>query len=52
MPDFMPGLKLAELFYQEAVRPILARVFPDLVYSAALIGSGPGIDRVPHEMRT
>jgi hypothetical protein len=37
---FIKGLRLSELFYQEAVRPILARHFPDLTYSAALLGSG------------
>jgi hypothetical protein len=33
-------LDLSELFYTEAVKPILARRFPDLAYSAALIGLG------------
>lgn len=36
----MPGLKLCEQFYREAVCPILARHFPDLKHAAALIGSG------------
>ncbi len=40
MPDFIPGLKLDELFYREAVKPVLEDEFPDLSYSAALIGSG------------
>ena len=40
MPEFIPGLQLSELFYQEAVKPILQAVFPHLVYSAALIGPG------------
>lgn len=47
MPEFIPGLKLGELFYEEAVRPVLQTSFPDLKYSAALIGSGsevPGFD--------
>lgn len=43
MPDFIPGLKLAELFYHEAVKPILDQVAPGLRYSAALIGSGSEI---------
>jgi hypothetical protein len=38
--DFIPGLQLSELFYQEAVGPLLAADFPGLRYSAALIGSG------------
>jgi hypothetical protein len=37
---FVKGLDLCELFYKEAVKPILAKSFPDLVYSAALIGLG------------
>ncbi len=40
MPDFIPGLKLGELFYQEAVRPILERHFPTLPHTVAIIGSG------------
>lgn len=37
---FIPGLKLSEMFYQEAVKPILDTEFPSLSYSAALMGSG------------
>ena len=37
---FIKGLDLSEIFYQEAVRPILAQSFPNLAYSAALIGPG------------
>ncbi len=40
MPDFIPGLQLSDLFYHEAVSPILDAHFPGLAYSAALIGSG------------
>lgn len=40
MPKFIPGLKLSELFYREAVKPILESQFPNLKYSAGLIGSG------------
>jgi hypothetical protein len=35
MPEFIPGLQLSELYYQEAVKPILVAAFPQLVYSAA-----------------
>jgi hypothetical protein len=38
--EFIKGLDLAERLYTEAVRPILAECFPDLVYSAALLGQG------------
>lgn len=37
---FIKGLELGERFYEGAVKPILANRFPDLPYSAALIGSG------------
>lgn len=37
---FIPGLKLSELFYQEAVKPILVDRFPSLQYSAGLLGDG------------
>jgi hypothetical protein len=37
---FLPGLELGELFFAQAVEPLLARRFPGLVYSAALLGSG------------
>lgn len=46
-PAFIPGVTLCGRFYEEAVRPILAEAFPELTYSAALIGSGsevPGYD--------
>ncbi len=40
MPTFIPGLQLSEHFYREAVKPILEKDFPNLEYSAALIGFG------------
>src|SRR5258708_9623625 len=43
MPNFNPGLRLSEMFYKEAVKPILDAEFPNLDYSAALIGSGSEI---------
>jgi Domain of unknown function (DUF4037) len=43
VPDFIGGRELSRLFYIEIVRPLLAAVFPDLIYSAALIGSGSEI---------
>jgi hypothetical protein len=42
-PPFVKGLELCELFYEEAVKPILATHFPDLTYSAALIGPGSDV---------
>lgn len=43
MPDFIPGLRLSEMFYRGAVRPILDVEFPGLVHSAALIGYGSDV---------
>ena len=43
MPDFIPGLALSEIYYQEAVRPILLRHYPRLPYAAALIGWGSDV---------
>jgi hypothetical protein len=37
---FIPGLRLAGEFYAEVVRPLLAREYPGLIYSAALLGWG------------
>ena len=41
--DFLPGLDLSEAFYKEAVKPVLEKHFPELVYSAARIGSGSDV---------
>lgn len=40
---FIPGMELAERLYQEAVKPILTEHFPELGYSAALIGEGSDV---------
>ena len=40
MSKFIPGLELSRLFYLEAVKPIFETSFPDLRYSATLIGGG------------
>ena len=39
-PLFIKGMTLNALFFEEAVKPILAEHFPSLVYSAARLGSG------------
>jgi hypothetical protein len=49
-PTFVPGLALAEGFYQEEVRPILEAQFPNLRYSAALIGGGSEVMELDTEM--
>ena len=40
MSKFIPGLKLSELFYRNAVKPILNAEFPKLMYAAARIDYG------------
>ena len=39
-PSFMPGLQLCQLFYVEAVRPLLDRAYPGLPHAAARVGPG------------
>jgi len=41
--DFIPGLKLSEYFFKEAVQPILASAFPGLVYAAARLEWGSDV---------
>ncbi len=43
MADFIKGLELNELFYNEVVASIIKSYFPDLRYSAALIGWGSDV---------
>jgi hypothetical protein len=43
MAHFTPGVQLNAMFYRESVAPILAAVFPELPYSAALIGHGSDV---------
>ena len=40
MPKFIPGLQLSRMFFEQEVKPILHIHFPNLKYSAALIGWG------------
>jgi hypothetical protein len=40
MADFTPGLELNQFFFHEIVAPLLESNFPDMRYSAALIGWG------------
>jgi len=41
--EFIPGRELCEAFYKDAVKPILEDFYPDLVYSAAHMGSGSDV---------
>jgi hypothetical protein len=43
MTEFIPGLQLSELYYCEAVRPLLDMSFPGLPHTAALIGYGSDV---------
>jgi hypothetical protein len=52
MPEFIRGLELSRLFFEEAVRPILLRAVPDLQYAAGLIGSGSEVLGFDDEMST
>lgn len=42
-PDFIPGLLLNESFYHEIVGPLLEKHFPELKYSAGLVGHGSDV---------
>ena len=51
-PEFVPGLKLAGSFFHDEVKPILMSHYPDLLYSAGLIGSGSDVVGFDDEMST
>jgi len=48
--NFIPGLELCQAFYTEAVEPILRNDFPQILYSAALIGNGSEVLGFDSEM--
>jgi Domain of unknown function (DUF4037) len=50
MTDFIRGLELNELFYREAVRPVLDAEFPGLRHAAALIHTGSEVLGFDDEM--
>lgn len=43
MNDFIKGLELCEGFFDECAKPIIDKYFPDLQYSAGLIGYGSDV---------
>jgi len=47
---FVPGIDLSRQFYSEAVSPVLASRFPELPYSAALLGRGSEVLGFDDEM--
>ena len=50
--SFIPGAKLCEQFYKEAVRPILIRYFPELKHAGALLGPGSEVLGFDDEIST
>lgn len=52
MTEFVQGLELSRLFFEQAVRPILENTFPSLIYGAGLIGSGSEVLGFDDEMST
>src|SRR4051812_37247893 len=42
-PAFMPGMLLNESFYREVVGPLMREHFPDLRYSAGMVGHGSDV---------
>src|SRR5687768_15449718 len=50
MSEFIPGLKLSRLFFEQAVRPVIERTTPELKYATALIGSGSEVLGFDDEM--
>lgn len=43
MPEFCSGLQLCKGFFNDAAKPILDRFFPELRYSAGLLGYGSDV---------
>ena len=50
MSEFIPGLELNRLFFDEVVRPLLTSKLPELGYSAGLIGEGSDVLGFDDEM--
>lgn len=43
MPDFIPGRELCESFFSEVAEPILRNHYPQLAYTAGLLGYGSDV---------
>src|SRR5260221_241836 len=52
MPQFVPGIVLCHRFYDDIVRPLFDREFPELHHAAGLIGPGPEVLGFDSEMST
>lgn len=42
-PEFIPGLELNRRFFQQIVKPLIDKHFPDLKYAAGLVGEGSDV---------
>ncbi len=45
MPQFMQGIDLNRLFFQQVIKPLMDEHFPDVPYSAGIIGEGSDVLR-------
>lgn len=45
MAEFMPGLDLNRLFFQQVIKPLMDKNFPGLRYSAGILGDGSDVLR-------
>lgn len=52
MGDFIKGLDLCEKFFYDVAKPVLDEYFPELVYSAGLIGYGSDVLGFDDEVST
>lgn len=52
MPDFIPGLELSRLFFEDVVKGLLHKHIPRIKYAAALIGDGSEVLGFDNEMST
>ena len=50
LPEFIPGLELNRLYFDEVVKPLLESRFPELCYSAGLMGEGSDVLGFDDEM--
>lgn len=41
--EFIKGLELSEVFFVDGIKPIINTAFPDLAYSAGLLGTGSDV---------
>ncbi|MCC2631851.1 MAG: hypothetical protein K0S20_550 [Patescibacteria group bacterium] len=44
-PQFMPGIDLNRLFFQQVIKPLMDKHFPGLKYAAGIVGEGSDVMR-------